>query len=318
MALRYNFPAKGFRAWIRDLIRAWISDTSRISLWKKTLDEIQKAGGMPEHPSLFTAIEIETRTRCNSSCSFCGASILHDKRPDIRMPDELLDKIFAELGAMQFKGMVRFFGNNEPLLDPRLPELIRKVKAASPECSVEVQTNGLKLNPRIGRELLEAGLDVLFINNYSDEGQLHNGVRAFLKETAHDYPNAEIMVSLRQMTEDLNNRAGTAPNAEALKKPLPLPCMLPFSDLVVTADGRVAICCQDLEFQEVMGNLNAQSLLEVWNGDHFNRIRAGLMKGDRSVSEFCKGCDYRGFKDEFIPARLLFRNRLAGTLLNKS
>ncbi len=318
MSVRYIHPTKGLRKLIASLLRAWYSPDRKMKLWRKSLDVIFKEKGYAHSVPLFQSIEIETRTRCNSGCSFCGASILHDTRPDVYMPDEMLDTIFTELKALNYAGFVRFFVNNEPLLDKRLANLVKRVKEELPLAICEIQTNGLKLNEKNGEEILRAGVDRFYINNYSDEETIHIGVKLFLEKVAPRFPQTEVQVSIRKLNQTLNNRGGTAPNATYLPQPLPLPCTLPFSDLVITASGKVAICCQDLNFNEVMGQFPAQSLREIWMGPAFQRHRQALLQSNRKASPLCEGCDYRGFKDESISGILALKNRIAGTLIQKT
>ena len=43
-------------------------------------------------PKIFNAIFFELRTRCNSKCNFCAASIQNEIRPDVAMPFQVYNK----------------------------------------------------------------------------------------------------------------------------------------------------------------------------------------------------------------------------------
>lgn len=293
-------------------LRKKVPSSWRLKVWRwtarKTISEVSA------QPSFFRSIELETRTRCNSKCSFCAANVLTDQREDKYMPEELYLKILAELTARDYDGAIKFFVNNEPLLDVRTPTFISLARRQVPRASTEVHTNGLKLNPKSGRELLEAGLQLLVINNYSTDGAMHRGVRKFLDEVAPEFPECEIHFHSRMLEETLQNRAGTAPNLQKVPAPLPLSCRLPFEEMVVTADGRVTICCQDHYFDSAVGNINQQSMAEIWNGEAFRKLRGHLREADRSQHALCAGCDFRGFKDEQISGTTAFLNRMVGNL----
>lgn len=305
---------KGIRSWLHH-IRQNLPRTYRIGVMRKTGKKVFARSGYTATVPLFRAVELETRTRCNSKCSFCAASLLFDKREDILMPAELYDQILNELAGYQYTGTLRFFVNNEPLLDKRLPEFIRMAHARLPGVRTEVHTNGLKLNPRNGRELLDAGLTQLLINNYTEKGTMHRGVEAFLKEVAPDFPDREIEFYLRLLDEKLANRGGTSPNGHLEPDPLPLHCMLPFEEIVVTADGSVTICCQDHYFDSAAGNLYSNSLKEIWEGETFTQLRQNLAKADRSQHKLCEVCDFRGYKEQHMTNRESFSNRLIGEYL---
>lgn len=316
MPVTYHMGRKG---WLRNALyrlRRRLPAGWRMRVWKSTAKAVIQRRGYAQQVPLFRSVELETRTRCNSSCSFCAASILTDKRPDIYMPEPLYQKLLRELQELDYDGAIKFFVNNEPLLDKRTADFVRQAKAALPKVTTEVHTNGLKLNPKSGRELLEAGLDLLYINNYSQEGEMHRGVKAFLDEVAPAFPEARIIFQMRLLDEQLLNRGGTAPNGRKLDEPLPLPCVLPFDEVVVTADGRVTICCQDHYFDAAVGNLNESSLHDIWYGKGFQDLRKELLNADRSGNQFCRSCDFRGYKEEHLTSGESLKNRAVGALLD--
>lgn len=315
MAIHYKMGRRNAAQSLLYRLRKGLPAGLRLRVWKRTAAQVFARRGYATLVPLFRSVELETRTRCNSTCSFCAASILTDERPDVLMPDALFEKLIAELAALDYDGAIKFFVNNEPLLDKRTASFIRKAKAAIPKVHTEVHTNGLKLNPNSGRELLEAGLDHLYINNYSPDDVVHRGVKAFLEEVAPAFPQVEIVLHMRLLDEQLLNRGGTAPNGRALDGPLPLPCVLPFDEIVLTADGRVTICCQDHYFESAVGNFNTQRIDEIWYGEGFQKLRADLLRNDRSGNKFCNACDFRGYKEEHLSAGESLRNRAVGALL---
>jgi radical SAM protein with 4Fe4S-binding SPASM domain len=317
MAIHYKMGRRRAAQRLLYRMRASLPASLRLRVWQRTARRIFARKGYAQHVPLFRSVELETRTRCNSTCSFCAASILTDQRPDVYMPEPLYDKLIAELAALDYDGAIKFFVNNEPLLDKRTATFIRKAKTALPSVKTEVHSNGLKLNPKSGRELLEAGLDLLYINNYTQDGQIHRGVQAFLEEVAPAFPAVEIVLHMRLLDERLLNRGGTAPNGRQVAATLELPCILPFDEVVVTADGRVTICCQDHAFEAAVGNLNDQPLQAIWYGEGFQKLREQLLRHDRSGNKFCKACDFRGYKEEHLNAVESLRNRAVGALLDE-
>jgi radical SAM protein with 4Fe4S-binding SPASM domain len=313
MPITVSYGRSRFRQWLFR-IRQSLPRGLRLRVWQRNARAVMAAYPAQAPQPLFQSIELETRTRCNSSCAFCAASIQNDQRPDIRMPDALYDKLLTELAGIGYAGTLKFFVNNEPLLDPRTVAWIALAKARVPDIRTEVHTNGLKLNVSNGRELMEAGLDCLYINNYSNEDKLHRGVLAFLAEVAPAYADREIHCQMRRLDDQLLNRGGTAPNGQSIPQPLPLPCVLPFEEVVVTADGRVTICCQDHNFDAAVGNLNQQTLQEIWFGEGFTQLRKRLREADRTGNAFCQACDFKGYKDEHLRPGQRLLNRLVGDL----
>lgn len=50
-------------------------------------------------------------------------------------------------------------------------------------------------------------------------------------------------------------------------------CVLPFRELNIWADGKAVLCCHDWNEELVVGDLNTQSLAEIWRGPALTRAR---------------------------------------------
>jgi len=57
-------------------------------------------------------------------------------------------------------------------------------------------------------------------------------------------------------------------------------CEYPWTSLTVMADGNVVPCTQGYDCEMVMGNVNEQSLDEIWNGEKYKRFRRSHILGD--------------------------------------
>lgn len=95
---------------------------------------------------------------------------------------------------------------------------------------------------------------------------------------------------------------------------LALPCSFPFDQLDVYWDGRVGFCCLDEDAELALGDLNGQSLAEIWNSGRMEEIRRKFKRLDFSGLR-CAGCGerlrYRSLAEMGErPRRLL--GRLAG------
>ena len=74
-------------------------------------------------------------------------------------------------------------------------------------------------------------------------------------------------------------------------------CLAPFGSMCVLADGRVVLCCQDWVHEETYGDLNVQSLPEVWNGDRMNEARYLLWAHRPEAIALCRQCSRVGGGD---------------------
>lgn len=70
------------------------------------------------------------------------------------------------------------------------------------------------------------------------------------------------------------------------------PCWRVFLDLSVCADGKAVVCCQCVRADLVIGDLNTQSIKEIWNGEAMTDIRENFITGRKAEIPFCAECDY--------------------------
>ena len=77
------------------------------------------------------------------------------------------------------------------------------------------------------------------------------------------------------------------PSASAEKHP----CVLPFRELNIWSDGKAVLCCEDWNEENVVGDLNTQTLEEIWRGTamrHARRLHA-LLRGEEIP--ICSRCN---------------------------
>ncbi|MCR5651308.1 MAG: radical SAM protein [Lachnospiraceae bacterium] len=67
-------------------------------------------------------------------------------------------------------------------------------------------------------------------------------------------------------------------------------CPYPFYSLIVNPDGEVTACCADWKRKYVVGNLQQESLLSVWNGPKLRKMWKKLASGQKDDFEMCRKC----------------------------
>ncbi len=68
------------------------------------------------------------------------------------------------------------------------------------------------------------------------------------------------------------------------------PCSRALGQIMVLWDGRVSLCCFDSEGKEILGDLNTQTIKEVFNGPKATGIRTAHWEGRRSEIPMCAEC----------------------------
>ena len=121
-------------------------------------------------------VQIEVTTHCNLHCGYCNHRRLsssakrHTPLAEIR---RILDSIdFSQIAAVDLTGL------GEPLLHPRLPEIVAEVRRRAPWQPISVVTNGTVATVERCKPLLDAGLTSLSVSLDSLDASRFNASRA--------------------------------------------------------------------------------------------------------------------------------------------
>jgi MoaA/NifB/PqqE/SkfB family radical SAM enzyme len=83
-----------------------------------------------------------------------------------------------------------------------------------------------------------------------------------------------------------------AAQAEQVSRQMQLskfPCYYPWHSVSVTWSGEVVPCCRDYNCMLVLGDLNRQTLRQIWNGRPMQDLRRAFIRGDRD-NALCRRC----------------------------
>ena len=106
-------------------------------------------------------------------------------------------------------------------------------------------------------------------------------------------------------------RRGAGPSAPAPAEPTQhVPCRMLWTELTVLWDGAVVPCVNVFEKQNVLGNLQTQSLDEVWNDPALRELRARHLADDVGAIPVCATCPRHGFDHEDFVAHDQYAQRL--------
>jgi len=275
-----------------------------------------------EKPAVFEAVFFEVVNKCNSSCSFCSASVQNDLRERKEMTFDLYNKLIEELVQMHFTGRVAYHVANDPLVFADLEHFVAHARAKLPQCWIQIMTNGIALTPKRGAALLESGMDELYINFYrtSRTQKLYPNAAKFITDVLEKrFPNKKGAVYTsndgksrlkftlvpRWAKETLWSRGGSSPNKPADDARVRGFCLYPWTQLNISTDGLVSKCCADICFTDAMGDLTEKSIVEVWHGEQFTDVRKKLMLGARRALQGCCECDYFGIPSSAITNPIL-------------
>jgi len=183
---------------------------------KVRLDEGNNIVRMHRPVTHLTKIYIEPTVACNLDCITCFRNAWD--QPIGKMTDETFESIFNSLKQMDPIPSVYFGGIGEPLFHPKTIEWIRRIKQEL-GVKVELITNGTTLTERKTRELIDAGLDILWVSldgatpeSFSDVRMgaelpviLENLRRLFRMRNGGHFPQPEIGVAFVAMKRNIND-----------------------------------------------------------------------------------------------------------------
>ncbi|MBF0207304.1 MAG: radical SAM protein [Oligoflexia bacterium] len=70
-----------------------------------------------------------------------------------------------------------------------------------------------------------------------------------------------------------------------------LPCVSLWSLLVILADGTIPLCNIDYKISKKIGNINNNSIKEVWNSEELNSLRFFHLNNSKNILPLCSGCN---------------------------
>jgi radical SAM protein with 4Fe4S-binding SPASM domain len=272
-------------------------------------------------------IILEVTNRCNLRCVMChyhGKGVEKKREPGDMKP-EVWEKVLDEIKEVGKEVVVLTHGAGEPLLNKDLLSLLEKA-GKIPCIHLGFMTNGMALTPDFTDKLLETGISSLAFSVDGVDPKLHAKYRRgsdlakieaninYLikrkKELGLSEPDLmfnmvgleEILPQEEQYVDRWLPHAGQvfiskyrtvgsrALDNENLPEPRTL-CSHLENQFVISWDGRVGLCCEDIFCEVETGDVTRQSIKEIWNGPVFNKIRKAQGSGDFSSVPLCSNCD---------------------------
>jgi MoaA/NifB/PqqE/SkfB family radical SAM enzyme len=242
-------------------------------------------------PPLFHSILIETRNDCQRRCWFCKFGQARRDPVPVEMDWAAIHRILANLRDLRYQGRISWDGINEPLLDPRIFEILSTTRQYCPEAFLSLATNGDRLTANVYARLKASGLDALGVSVYDDDTMAR--IRPLVD--SHLVP-----LDMRGATPGrLDNRGGNVrQEADAFEAQRALVsgvgCDRPSTTMVVNSAGLVVLCCADVYADVVVGDVRQDRLEAIWNGERFDRYRRTLAASGRAGLPLCEACSYPG------------------------
>jgi len=274
---------------------------------------------------------------CNFRCKFCPTGDPQLLKRIGRIPKimdfNLYKQIIKDLGKFNSPiKVLRLYKDGEPLLNPRFADMVKLAKESGYILQVDTTTNGSLLEPKKNLEIINAGLDKIYIsiNGLSDE--------SYLEFTRHKISFAKLVDNIQHFYENRGNcvvcvkivgdnltpeehsiffetfgnicdeifvehiapcwpefeMKDVSPNktlgiyGQEIKEVMVCPYI--FYSLSINSNGTVSLCFLDWARELIIGNLNTESIRNVWNGAKLRNFRLMHLLKKRKEHPICGGC----------------------------
>jgi radical SAM protein with 4Fe4S-binding SPASM domain len=266
---------------------------------------------MPPLPEVY---QIEITAFCNLSCIMCPTRFF-SRSNNKRVIDINLVKKIVEEGDLDASYFVELQMAGEPTLHPQMKEIIDIVKTT--KVNVGCSTNGTFLEKQ-SEALLSLNSITISLDSISDYENIRKGgsrkiisdILAFVpkaldKGIAIDIQVIELegwqnqLYLIQDVFEGIGVNIRSTPNCYFPyffpdKYELPVSkelCINPWFSVSIQANGNVTSCCFSMGDDIIYGNLNKQTLREVWAGDEVRKLREEHQT--RNYRNICANCYMR-------------------------
>lgn len=273
-------------------------------------------------------VEIETHAKCNRICSFCPNVIVDRRLNQTVTPSAILDRIFGQLGSIDYTGQIVVARYSEPLTNlPYLYDCLSRARSAVPHAELGITTNTDYLKRSVLDDLQKAGLNTLYMSlylrdheqwtielarDYTERVAKKLGVRLLTQvETAknilatYEYKGMSLRSTCHNWDAWGNDRGGSLEQYKT--GPRTGPCRDPYETFVVDYNGSVMPCCalrSDLPIHRdfIAGDLSAPgaNIFDVYT-ERLSYWRRGLVDFGEKESP-CSTCHHRDIPHGLVPS----------------
>ena len=273
-------------------------------------------------------VHVETTGVCNARCTFCPYTVM-DRRGK-RMSDELFAKIVSDLKELPADAPLAIspFKVNEPLLDPKIFQRMDTLADELPHAFFWLTSNfnvvddetleqlakvrrlnyiwislnslredeykqwmGLELSKTVEniKRLIRVNRKKRFVPQIvlSRVGDGTGNDKRFVLDIASVFAQfkcgSDYLVGLTKRGQWMGFTDSKSPDISSL------PCQRWF-ELSMTCTGEVAFCCMDGLCEHALGDLNKQSVLDVYNRPDYLKLRK--TSPPRKDVDTCKNCTF--------------------------
>jgi radical SAM protein with 4Fe4S-binding SPASM domain len=283
---------------------------------------------VPEFPDRF---HIQTQSYCNADCIFCPYTETANTLSMGKMPWELYQKIIDEAAQHDVQRCALLLMNEPLLDLELPKKIRYAKEKFRPRTEVMITSNGSVLSDRKIGELVDSGLDRIKISIQGLDPQVYEhtmgglkydktvaGVKKLItavKRSKNRTPRVVLSIvatgsnemevrrfkmywrlhGVKATSVVFENKGGNVKLKGGVLAPKGLTpfkaCFRPFRTFYILYNGDVIPCCADWGRKIVLGNVEKQSIREIWHGEPANRLRDAIRTWDmEKLPPICRAC----------------------------
>lgn len=287
------------------------------------LDAVDSRFRWPARPAQLT---FEITAACDARCIHCPRHEMD--RPKRPMDFELFKRMVDQAAEMRIPELVPN-GYGEILTIPKLDQYLAYIRSKAFDFKLLLNTNGYNFSDDKLRYLFDYRVDGVNITIDGATAETAQAIRVGLK-TERIERNIHRMLEMRRerglkrpfirvsmvaipqnvhegpaflekwqgvadavLVGHMSSRAGalSLDDPQADEVGAKAACVRPFRELNIWANGKAVLCCEDWNEEHVVGDLNHQTLGEIWQGEALRRVRAAHASGCGGDIPLCASCN---------------------------
>ena len=273
-------------------------------------------------------VRIEPSSACNLRCQHCPTGTNYKKTDRSIMKMDVFERILAQLKGFKNIFDCFLYLGGEPLLNANLASMCRRVKEETSIVQVSFNTNGMLINEQVCQDLAGSNIDRIGVsidgrspeeNNAIRRGSNYDTVVANINtmisympstviaidstvikrpndsdkpEVPHslnrDFPNICKSVSYAMVWPGFKKDKSMLTNLKTETLKPDMFCIMPFTNMVIRANGDVILCCYDILGEHVIGNIFKKDLMSIWNSGAYQKLRNSVI--NRNIKQLPKVC----------------------------
>ena len=204
----------------------------------------------------------------------------------------MFDTVLQRLHEIDWAGPVSYQFLGEPMLDKRLPELVRRTKVRVKGALPRIYTNADFLTEELLKQLIDAEVfNIVVVRHPPFSHEWDARVIRLIKDNR--YAKYFTYNGTLKVGDSLHYMQ-THPFGGGNEQPdiIYTSCPHIMGSYTILRNGDVVQCCLSWDRQPVMGNVATESLLEIWNKPIFKEIRNDVIykKVKTPKMDKCKAC----------------------------